>query len=75
MKFVLYTAEWSHQGKAVKRLLEEILTSFDVVTNPQIHSDNAIRIIPTLVKLEDGEEVARTNATDLGDLILFVKGE
>lgn len=77
-KFLLMTADWSQKSRELRILMLQLKFEFEEITlsrDLKLHTSMAIRNYPTLIKLEDGVEVARKVAPDLSELILFVQGE
>jgi len=77
-------AKWCQPSKILvgsldtfKKLHPDIeITTIDVDDDPDLTASMAIRAVPTIIKLEDGEEIARkVGAIDFEQLNMFFNGE
>lgn len=78
MKYLLFTAAWSKAGQQLESNFINFLFHLDVEViylevNPKMHENFAIRKHPTLIKMLDGKEIARTNEIDLVELLDFTQ--
>ena len=75
----LFTASWCTACTALKnQLTEEDLVDVEIVdadNNPNQVVDFSIRSLPTVIKLEDGEEVDRVLGNMTRKAFLEFKGE
>ena len=80
MQFLLFTADWCKPSGDLKQSLallksmrgELEVEQHDIAACPQLVQKYAVRIIPTLVRLENGRETGRkAGAIDFHELNLF----
>ena len=80
-EFLLFTAKWNKASKEMLRTVSEILPQFSetkivevtLEEEPERHKKYAVRILPTIICLINGEEVKRAHSLDLVELINFIE--
>jgi len=81
VSYRFFTAEWSKASNDLVDMLMTMKPFFEgkeievksLSEFPGLHQEFAIRVWPTIVKLEDGRETARAINLDLIGLVEFMK--
>lgn len=81
VSYRFFTADWSKQSNDLVDMLTTMKPFFEgkeievksLKEFPVLHEKFAIRVWPTIVKLENGNEVARAVNLDLIGLVEFMK--
>jgi len=80
ISYLLFTASWSKPSQEVRDTLEKFFPELNVLicdanVTQKEHARYAVRKLPTLVKLKDGNEIGRSTAIDITELFQFTKEE